>query len=99
MGGVYTRVMDQTQPVLVSITDLRRNTGAWFSMGKPLVVIKDSKPIGTYTPSNLSPGKFGRVEDIKKIRKLAGGLKLKLELTTDELNRAYDKQYEEMLPR
>jgi len=96
---VYTRVMDQTQPALVSITDLRRNAGAWFSLGKPLVVIKDSRPIGTYTPVKAGQTASSRENDIKKIRKLAGGLKLKIELTADELNKAYDKQYEEMLSR
>lgn len=39
-------------------------------------------------------------EEIKKlVRRLAGGLRLKPDLTPEEINAELDRRYEEMLPR
>lgn len=95
---MYTKVMDLTQAQLVSITDFRRNAGAYIRMAKPLRIIKDSREIGTYTPS-FSTSSLTAYERVKKVQELAGKLNLGIGLTADQMNEDYDKMYDEMLPR
>lgn len=47
----------------------------------------------------LKEEKMTKEEIIKLVRKLAGGLRLKPDLTPQEINEELDRRYEEMLPR
>lgn len=106
---LYTPVMNQTitfddfSQNLVSITDLRRNAGSIFDrlpQTGTLTVLRDGKVAGLLVaPIIKKSPKTTLQEDLKKIRQLAGGLKFKIDLTPEQLNEEYDKQYEEMLPR
>lgn len=91
-------MMDLTQAQLVSITDFRRNAGAYIRMAKPLRIIKDSQEIGTYTPS-FPANDLTIEEKLKKLQQIAGGFSFKTKMTPKQLNDDYDKMYDEMLPR
>lgn len=84
--------------IIVSITDFRRNAGAYVDKAIPLTIVKGSRVVGTYTPannaSNLTPK-----ERVEKVKKLAGGFHFGKGLTADQMNKEYDKMYDEMLPR
>ena len=84
--------------IIVSITDFRRNAGAYIAKAIPLTIVKDSRVVGNYMPIDgskiLTTG-----QKIDKLNKLSGGLSLGKDLTAKKMNSDYDKVYDEMLPR
>ncbi|OGG19214.1 hypothetical protein A2721_00045 [Candidatus Gottesmanbacteria bacterium RIFCSPHIGHO2_01_FULL_47_48] len=84
--------------VIVSITDFRRNAGAYIDKAIPLTIVKDSRVVGQYTPSNTS-SMLSPEERVERVKQLAGGFNFGPRKTADEMNRDYDKMYDEMLPR
>lgn len=86
--------MNQT---IVSITDFRRNAGAYINRAVPLTIVKDSKIVGEFVPAKKTKKSID--EDIKIIRRLAGGFNFGKGPTPEEMNEEYDKMYDEMLPR
>ena len=94
--------LDQINQQLVAITDFRRNAGSYINKLNSLgsfFLTKDGKPVAQVTAVPKQRTKKQINDDIKKIRKLAGGFSLKVHMTPDELNADYDKMYDEMLPR
>ena len=73
---------------------------ARLQQGESFYWIDRSKPIGRIEPlqNNLSTP-MGAAEYRKYIERIAGGINSKKPLSPRQLNRLYDKQYEEMLPR
>lgn len=89
--------MDMVQTQLVSITDFRRNAGAYIRAAKTLSIVKDSKIVGQFVPT--AKPQMSIKEKLEKIDQLAGNFSFKMDLTPDELNADYDKMYDEMFPR
>jgi len=93
---------DDISQHLVSITDFRRNAGRYLnqlSQGRSFVIVRDSVPIGTLIPTQNKSTKTTRQADIDTIRRLSGGFHFPKSLSPDQLNKEYDKMYDEMLPR
>lgn len=84
-------------PIIVSITDFRRNAGAYIDRAVPITIVKDSRIVGEFVPASKS--KSSVKDDLKKLDQIAGSLHLGIHMTPDELNKDYDKMYDEMLPR
>lgn len=86
---------------IVSITDFRRNAGAYLdrlSENGPYTIIRGSQIVGHVIPASNRPEKHTTDEKIKKLHNISGGLHLGKTLTADKMNTDYDKTYEEMLP-
>ena len=67
--------------------------------GQTLDLTYRSKRIIRLKPIKVAKKKMSKEEAVKLVRKLAGGnYKFKRHLSPDELNREYDKMYDEMLP-
>lgn len=85
---------------IVSITDFRRNAGAYIdklAYAGPFIIIRDGKVVGQLSSAQNQKLPMTRAERIEKVKKLAGGFKLNIQLTADQMNKEYDKMYEEML--
>jgi len=70
--------------------------------GKELLLIYRSQPLAEMIPvkkfkKRKKPKKSTLKENLELIDKLAGGLRSKVKWTPESLNKAYDKQYKEML--
>lgn len=94
--------IDKFTKRLLPLTVLRRNAGEVLrklpSVGT-YILTKDGKPVAKLTAISETKERLkDEIKgDIKKIRKLAGGLSLG-KLSPEELNRIIDKQYEQVLP-
>lgn len=102
--GVYTGVsMTVNQNLtLLSITDLHRNVGKVFDELLQVggyTVIRDSKAIAVILPIKPKVKEMTKEELIAKVKALAGGFRLKRDLSPGQMNREYDKIYDKMLPR
>lgn len=98
----HTISLDDISQQLVSITDFRRKAGGYLdrlAQGQSFIILRDNLPLATVTPVKKLLPINTRQADIEKIKRLSGGFHFKKSLTPKELNDAYDKQYEEMLPR
>ncbi|MDO8515423.1 MAG: hypothetical protein Q7S14_02900 [bacterium] len=84
--------MDLTQTQLVSITDFRRNAGAYIRLAKPLRIIKDSQEIGTYTPT-FPANNLTIEEKLKRLDQLAGGFNLG-NFSPAKLNKILETSYD-----
>ena len=92
----------QPTPMLIPLTDLRRHAGKIFNQLPQLklfIILKDGRPVGKITPMEESLPKSSLKDDLKKIRQLAGGFRLGINLTPKQMNEDYDKMYDQMLPR
>lgn len=83
--------MDTNQTQLVSITDFRRNAGAYIRKAVPISIIKDSQVVGTYIPA--SKVQKSVAENLKKFDSLVGGYNLG-NLSPAELNKIFESSYE-----
>jgi len=89
--------MDLVQTQLVSITDFRRNAGAYIRAAKTFSIVKDSKIVGQFIPA--AKPQMSTKEKLEKIERLAGTFNLGTGLTAKQMNEDYDKMYDEMFPR
>lgn len=97
-----TITFDDVSQNLVSITDLRRNAGSIFDrlpQTGTLTVLRGGKIAGILSPAPKKTFKLTAKQRVEIAEKLAGKHSFKTDLTPDELNEEYDKQYAEMLPR
>lgn len=98
----YTIPLDDIHQHLVSLTDFRRNAGKYVDrlpQQGPLTILRGSKVVAHIIPPVEKKPTMSVEERIKKVRELAGGFKLGINLTPEQLNEEYDKMYDEMLPR
>ena len=98
----YTIPLDDIHQHLVSLTDFRRNAGRYVDtlpQKGPLTILRGSKVVAHLIPPTEKKPAMSVEERIKKVRELAGGFRYKIELTPEQLNKEYDKMYDEMLPR
>ena len=93
--------IDDISQHLVSITDFRRNAGAYLdrinSVGS-YVLVRDGTPIVKITPIKKE-SVISTEEKLQKLEERIGGFKFKKDLTPKQLHALLDKRYEEMLPR
>jgi hypothetical protein len=86
----------------ISLTDFRRNAGRYINtlaQKGPYAILRGSKVVAELTAPVQSEPKLSTAQQIKKVRKLAGGFSLGINLTPEQINKEYDKMYDEMLPR
>lgn len=98
----YTLSLDDLSQHLVPLTDFRRNAGKYVDklpQQGPLTILRGSKVVAHLIPPIEKKPTMSVEERIKKVRELAGGFKLGIELSPEQLNEEYDKMYDEMLPR
>lgn len=86
---------------LLTMTELRRRPGEVFQKLPQVgmyIVWKNGEEIGRILP----PEKKEEIDvqkNLEKVEKLAGGFHFGKGLTPAQMNKFYDQQYEEMLPR
>ncbi|MEK9143823.1 MAG: hypothetical protein AAB481_04330 [Patescibacteria group bacterium] len=98
----YTISLDDINQHLVSLTDFRRNAGRYVDtlpQRGPLTILRGSKVVAHLIPPAEKKPTLSTEERVKKVRELAGGFKLGINLSPEQLNAQYDKMYDEMLPR
>ena len=87
---------------IVSITDFRRKAGFYIDKLDYVgyfTLIRDGKVVGKIVSDKNTPIPMTTAEKVAKVRKLAGGFKLGIKLTADQMNKEYNKMYAKMLPR
>ena len=94
--------LDDIGQHLISITDFRRNAGRYFKnlpQNGPYTILSGGKVMGHVIGPTTAKPMLSTEERVKKVRELAGGFKLGIDLSPEQLNEEYDKMYDEMLPR
>lgn len=85
---------------LLSATMLRRNTGQVLdklAQSGGVIITKDGRPVAELTA--ISPDRLlASSQRVDKIKTLLGGFSLGIKQTPKQLNKDYDKVYDEMLP-
>ena len=98
----HTIFLDDINQHLVSLTDFRRNAGRYVDklpQHAPFTLSCGSKVVAHLIPPVGKKSTVSAEERIKKVRELAGGFKLGIHLSPEQLNAEYDEMYDEMLPR
>ena len=82
--------------IIVSITDFRRNAGAYINRAVPITIVRDSQVVGSFIP-NKEPA-TNLEDDINKIKRFSGKFRLNSS-SPKELNDSLGERYDKMLPR
>jgi len=93
--------IDDISQHLLTMTQLRRRPGEVFQKLPEVgmyIVLRNGKQVGRILPIEKKMTKEEIEKNIEKLHKLAGGFRLGKHLNPVQLNRLYDKQYDEMLP-
>lgn len=95
-----TDINDFTQRLL-PLTVFRRNAGMVLEKLKgsgELIITKDGKPIARLSSLETEDTNENTEKKLTRLRKLAGGLRFKKQLSPQDINRKLDKRHEKMLP-
>lgn len=93
--------LDDMNKHFISLTDFRRNAGSYIDtlpQKGPYSILRGSKVVANLSAPTESEPELSIEERIKKVRRLAGGFRLGISLTPEQLNEEYDKMYDKMLP-
>ena len=89
------------QNQVVSTKQLREDFSSvleLLALGQDVTLTYRNRKIAKIKPFKRRKRSVSGEEAAAKIRKLAGGYRLTRHLSPDELNKDYDKMYDEMLP-